>query len=127
MTPEENTALESLMADGQQAAEGIDGVMQTPVGEPFKAFELNGPDSPGRRASREHIGAARPPDPRLSDGIEQGLKSPGFEDVRGSQDVNGAMITHTNQLTSTLNTMAQILMENCIKLEAIEAYFDKLR
>jgi hypothetical protein len=109
---------------------------------------LDGPDTPGKtthnprspqrerrneRAAQgkqqrlQRLGRIEPPDPRMGQGTEQGTKSPQFEDVGGQQDVNSAMANHTQQLTSTLGTMARILMENCIKLEEIQNYFERLR
>jgi hypothetical protein len=120
--PEPNKSLFDQSSDDLAAREAAAG---TPFGEPFTAKDRVFQREHNQAAARK--GGVPPPDPNLADGIEQGVKSPGFDSIRGAQDVNGAMSTYQNQLTQTLTTMARILVETTIRLEQLEQYFDRLR
>jgi hypothetical protein len=76
---------------------------------------------------RSRLGQEPPEPPNLGEGLEQGERSPGFDSIRGASDVAGAMATYQNQLLQVLTTMQKILLEGISRLEAIEAYFDRLR
>lgn len=65
--------------------------------------------------------------PNLGEGGEFGDKSPGFDLARTASDMAGSFTTHQQQLIRVISTMQQVLIESIARLEAIEAYFDRLR
>jgi len=95
----------------------------------FSASNRTNPlaDKLARNPKAQQVGAEPPDMAALGEGGEQGTKSPGFDAIRGADDVAGAMVTYQNQLMSVLTTMQRLLIEGNARLEALEAYFDRLR
>lgn len=110
-----------------------------PEGEPGEPAAPAQPEGPSPRervqnrsawkryARQTRLGQEPPEPPNLGEGLEQGERFPGFDNVRGANDVAGAFVTYQNQLLGVLTTMQRVLMESINRLEAIEAYFDRLR
>jgi hypothetical protein len=73
------------------------------------------------------FGQESPTVPEMGNGTAGGERSPGFDAIRGANDVAGSMATYQSQLVSVLTTIQKLLMETTARLEALEGYFDRLR
>lgn len=98
-----------------------------PTGHSPQRERRNAWAAQGKADRQMRLGRVDPPDPELPGGTNRGAKAPGSDSIRGAQDVNGAQVIYQEQLTATLTTMAKVLMDATVKLEALEAYFDRLR
>lgn len=136
--PEFSPENDARIADSMSGAAFGPGVTSgaTPQEKAFVAhnplFSMLPQGEPGSREPLRYpggipLGAADSSPAQMNEGTEKGKHFPGRDDLRGADDVAGAMVTYQDKMLTVLETMQRLIMEGIARLEAIEAYFDRLR